>query len=396
MSKLMNYYNVGDETYEIADAAARTDLADEIETRANADAVLTGRIDEYLTNNNDVRKELWTGTASIKDTVLTLTDDLTDFDYLDVYCNYFGNCNIFTLSAENGTQNIRVTNLPDNAPTSKNLDITDFALTLNDTTITIAHHVYLHWAIPSAESLITVTEVTGEETFDTGYIYKVVARKIVTSSEVADIRVGADGTTYATAGDAVREQIDDLKNAIDDCENAQTIQKTGTWNVTSTDDTTHISIPVYTIAGTSISVSISGLQLTGAVEFVYVKSPDDGVVAQLESTKMYSSIVTNATDTQNPNFNCSSIVVSIRFRETGTVSYTVEQKPGIEGIGKQVKILDTKKLNRFQGYNSAGKIMAVNQYGNIVPSDVLTLGTGANAVTVTATQLQQLLDLISE
>ena len=46
-------------------------------------------------------------------------------------------------------------------------------------------------------------------------ITRVVGRKLVEDAELVDLRVGADGVTYATAGEAVRTQITNVKDSLD-------------------------------------------------------------------------------------------------------------------------------------------------------------------------------------
>ena len=50
------------------------------------------------------------------------------------------------------------------------------------------------------------------------YCLKVIGRKLTDDAEVLDIRVGADGVTYQTAGTAVRSQIQDLSNRVKNLE----------------------------------------------------------------------------------------------------------------------------------------------------------------------------------
>lgn len=61
----------------------------------------------------------------------------------------------------------------------------------------------------------TYTEVEATDEEKAGVISMISGIKFAPSAEVADIRVGEDGTTYASAGEAVRTQISDVKSQIE-------------------------------------------------------------------------------------------------------------------------------------------------------------------------------------
>lgn len=64
----------------------------------------------------------------------------------------------------------------------------------------------------------TYTEVEATDEEKAGVISMISGIKFAPSAEVTDIRVGEDGTTYTSAGEAVRTQISDLKSLISDIE----------------------------------------------------------------------------------------------------------------------------------------------------------------------------------
>ena len=89
----------------------------------------------------------------------------------------------------------------------------------------------------NGSSSVNATGWFGDDTAE-ALITKVIGIKFVPAgtdkdAELADIRVGADGTTYTSAGEAVRSQIDDLDERIDavnldvgDLSNLQNVKKT--------------------------------------------------------------------------------------------------------------------------------------------------------------------------
>lgn len=72
--------------------------------------------------------------------------------------------------------------------------------------------------------------------------------------EVEDIRTGADGTAYASAGDAVRGQVANLKNTVNDVVTLSESEYTGTWVQGSLNNGAEIT-SVYRIRTDYISVS---------------------------------------------------------------------------------------------------------------------------------------------
>ena len=82
-------------------------------------------------------------------------------------------------------------------------------------------------------------------------------------AELIDIRVGADGTTYSTAGDAVRGQVSDLKSDLDGVQNVTAFVPSLTWEQgglsDGADSTSNIRIRTKFIAftkGTEVKFSV--------------------------------------------------------------------------------------------------------------------------------------------
>lgn len=79
----------------------------------------------------------------------------------------------------------------------------------------------IYWDGVAANAAVEYISTTSSHYY-AGTITSIIGVKYLADAEVADIRVGADGTIYPTAGDAVRGQVTDLKSAIGDFAHLQT------------------------------------------------------------------------------------------------------------------------------------------------------------------------------
>lgn len=206
---------IGDE------AAARTTNDGNLNTQIAAERA---RIDNLLANNQGVgmvETTLFEGDARYKETTYTLSESVTGFEYLDFYLETIatGKREIHTVPVIEGTTYVLdFVNIADYTQSNNStelIQIGEISVSFTGTTLTVVNHTYLDY-YPTDGGVTSsgiVTASTAQVIRDmAGRIYKIVGRKMGDNTELTDIRVGYDGTTYESAGAAVREQFGDLKD----------------------------------------------------------------------------------------------------------------------------------------------------------------------------------------
>ena len=186
-----------------ADIAA---MSDDIDT-------IDARVDNFINSvvPNTV-ETLWTG--SIKDVgdSATLSKAVSNFDYIDLYLLGSADSKYIRVPATQAAVDIQQQNLSDDA-SSNFLRLWEMGVSISGTTVSITKSIAWAWDDPNnsnptvtanAQNSIPITRIDG---------VKVASD---TPAEVTDIRVGADGTTYNSAGAAVRGQISDVWSDLND------------------------------------------------------------------------------------------------------------------------------------------------------------------------------------
>lgn len=219
---------------------------DDLETALNSGlATQNGRIaaqDATIANvvanyNLEYGSEtLWKATGETgllaSGTTATLSKDVSNFDYVDIY-SFCGNNNILdTLPVDSKLQSTqgyatRWVNLSDPGSGSYKayVRIIETRLHIIGTTLTIDHQVTYR---NGEEVNISGAEITqGNRSTYVGElgIMKIVGRKVVANAEVEDIRLAEDGTEYGDAGQSVRAQIGGVKTIIGELSDLDTDNK---------------------------------------------------------------------------------------------------------------------------------------------------------------------------
>ena len=175
----------------------------------NDNKTLNGRIDTILTGTVNTTKLVTVHSATIRN---NSASDLT-----------------FKISSKD---NETLKSIKDKSPTVINANVIAKAL---DGVAINGKGIPSSYNVESTNDEYVITVYSGSSSVVGQYVFMAVVTMAykdtatdISSAELKDIRTGANGTTYPTAGDAVREQINDLKKELDDSnldENVLQIQK---------------------------------------------------------------------------------------------------------------------------------------------------------------------------
>lgn len=177
---------------------------------AESDARISEAVKAF--NIEGLEKVLWTGTLDGPGQTITLSDPVTDFDYIDFYHDFSGKIAIQTFSSKETNCWIKESNVGNGEDYSSFLQVSEIGMSVSGNKVSIPDNQYVYWYFDPQNGVTTPTRTYTAGSG--GRITKIVGRKLVNNAEVLDLRVGDDGKTYDSAGDAVRGQVSGLYESI--------------------------------------------------------------------------------------------------------------------------------------------------------------------------------------
>lgn len=264
---------------------------------------------------------LWTGTKGANGDTFSLSDNASNYDYIDVFYTFSGIEDVKTFLASNFAQGayIRSTNLSDDSTGTSPLMAAELKITPttsgNDKNYTINSKRWT-W---SGEASAAGSQVNPDSTnYQAGYIFKVVGRKRESDSEIQNARIGYDGTTYQTAGAAIRGQVSELHSGKQDVL---------TFDTTPTEDSTNpiTSGAVYEIAEevTSLSGDLSELKNdVNDSHSINLFNPDDPDLLTGKYLDRYGSQQTNSQFSETGYIECANGDTFTFYSSNGYLSST--------------------------------------------------------------------------
>ena len=261
--------SLGEMQGDIADFITDTNVTvanqnDAITGQNNAIDLIDARMDAFIDAHSGMLTftELYSTTESLGahnvNETFELSDDYTDYPELDIYWSYSGVQRCQRVK----TSDILATGVELSFYADSTVDASNpapmffpFMKIVNGNTahtqLKIDSAYSERWSGAEGDNA-TRSVPTNSADYSAGSIIKVVGVSYIESAELNDIRVGWDGTTYNTAGDAVREQVEGLYDKVPNY--ALTIDEFGDpWSITSYSATINKHQNVYNITGTRTS-----------------------------------------------------------------------------------------------------------------------------------------------